>query len=247
MSSDIVVLVLLAAALSLLRPVFDAAGNASLSDLVVLGHEIVGSITLGTNLGILLALYLRLVGRHVLFVLLALAFGATEALSYLRFDPLLTFMIAGFVVQNFSRQGPPLLAAVERTGSVVFILFFATAGAHLDLPLLRSLWPVALILCGARIVATVGAHLWSSRAAGDVRDVQRWGWAPLVSQAGLTLGLSIVIERTFPEFGVGLRSLVIATVAFNELVGPILFKLALDRTGESRPAEAITPQLEEET
>jgi Kef-type K+ transport system membrane component KefB len=234
MSSDIVVIVVLAAAMSLIRPVFDAASNASLSDLVVLGHEIVGSVTLGTNLGLLLALYLRLAGKNVLFVLLALAYGATEALSYLRFDPLLTFMIAGFVVQNFSRQGPKLLGAVERTGSVVFVLFFATAGAHLDLPLLGSMWQVALILCGARIAATFLAHRWASRAAGDPVHVQRWGWAPLVSQAGLTLGLSMMIERTFPEFGAGLGALVIATVAINELVGPILFKLALDRTGESR-------------
>jgi hypothetical protein len=44
----------------------------------------------------------------------------------------------------------------------------------------------------------------------------------------------MMIERTFPEFGAGLGALVIATVAINELVGPILFKLALDRTGESR-------------
>jgi Kef-type K+ transport system membrane component KefB len=82
-------------------------------------------------------------------------------------------MIAGFVVQNFSRQGPPLLAAVERTGSVVFILFFATAGAHLDLPLLRSLWPVALILCGARIVATVGVPRAAERARGPA-----WNYSP---------------------------------------------------------------------
>jgi Kef-type K+ transport system membrane component KefB len=139
------------------------------------------------------------------------------------------------VVRNFSNQGPRLLAAVERTGSVVFILFFATAGAHLDLALLRSLWPVALILCGARALVTVLAHMGASRVAGDPPSVRRWGWAPLISQAGLTLGLSIVIERTFPEFGGPLRALVFATVAINELVGPVLFKLALDRAGETGP------------
>jgi hypothetical protein len=53
-----------------------------------------------------------------------------------------------------------------------------------------------------------------------------------VSQAGLTLGLSAVIERAFPSFGSAFRSLVIAAVAINEMIGPILFKIALDRTGE---------------
>ena len=72
-----------------------------------------------------------------------------------------------------------------------------------------------------------------ARMAKDEPTVRRWGWAPLVSQAGLTLGLSSVVERAFPSFGSGFRSLIVATVAINEVLGPILFKLALDRTGET--------------
>jgi Kef-type K+ transport system membrane component KefB len=166
-------------------------------------------------------------------VLIAVGFGFTEGLRYLHFDPLLTFLMAGFVVANLSEQGPKLLHAVEETGSVVFVVFFATAGAHLDLPLLGRLWPIALALAGSRMLVTVICHRVGSRLAGDDPVVRRWGWSPLVSQAGLTLGLSAVIERTFPSFGTGFRSLIVATVAINEVVGPILFKLALDRTGES--------------
>ena len=36
-----------------------------------------------------------------------------------------------------------------------------------------------------------------------------------------------------------LPSLVIAAVALNEMVGPVLFKLALDRAGESDKGEAV--------
>jgi len=234
MSSDVFVVVMLSIALSVVRPLFDASMHVSLSGLVVLGHEIVGSITLGTTLGLLLSAYLRLFGQQVLLILLGLAFVAAEAIHYLRFDPVLTFLIAGFVVQNLTRQGPPLLEAVERTGSVVFVLFFATAGAHLDVPLLQRLWPMALLLCAVRAVATWGAHWLAARGPGMHPVVKRWGAAPLVSQAGLTLGLSVVIEKAFPQFGVGLRSLAIAAVAVNELIGPILFKIALDRNKETR-------------
>jgi hypothetical protein len=66
----------------------------------------------------------------------------------------------------------------------------------------------------------------------------------LISQAGLTLGLSVVVVRTFPEFGESFRSLVIATVAINEVVGPVLFKVALDRAGEtSSAAPTVRPSL----
>jgi hypothetical protein len=45
--------------------------------------------------------------------------------------------------------------------------------------------------------------------------------------------MGAVVERTFPSFGAAFRSLVLATVALNEMLGPIIFKLALDRAGES--------------
>jgi Kef-type K+ transport system membrane component KefB len=146
---------------------------------------------------------------------------------------MLAFMVAGFFVANFSQQGDKLLSAVERTGSVVYVVFFATAGAHLDLELVQQLWPVALFLGGVRILAVFGIHKLSSRLAKDEPIVRKWGWSSLVSQAGLTIGMAVVVERSFPTFGAGFRSLAIANVALNELVGPVLFKFALDRIGET--------------
>lgn len=234
MSSDIVVVLLLAGATAVARPLIDPAATLSLSAFRVLGHEILGSVAIGTTLGLLLSAYLKLVGRQLLVVLVALGFGATEVLGYLHFEPLLTFLVGGFVVQNLSQQGEKLLHSIEGTGAIVYVVFFASAGAHLDLPLLAKLWPVAVLLAGTRAVVTVAAAKFSSRVAGAQPVVKTWGWAPLISQAGLTLGLSAVIARQFPTFGAGFRALAIATVAINELVGPILFKLSLDRAKESK-------------
>jgi Kef-type K+ transport system membrane component KefB len=233
MSSDVVVIIMLTLALALVRPLIEPSAGISLHDLFALGHEILGSFSLGTSLGLLLAVYLRLVGRQLLIPLVALGFGLTEGLRYLRFEPLLTFLVAGFVVENLTKQGPKLLHAVEQAGSVVYVIFFATAGAHLDIPLLFQLWPIALFLTGVRGVAVWIAHRVGSRLADDEPVLRRWGWAPLVLQAGLTIGMSVIVARSYPSFGVDFRSLVVATVAINELVGPVLFKLALDRAGES--------------
>ena len=233
MASDVVVAVLMAAVLMIARPLIEPMSSFSLRELSELGHELVGSVALGTTLGLVLAAYIRLVDKQLLLVLVALGFGATEMLRYLRFDALLTFMVAGFVVQNFSRQGERFVKGTRETASIVFVVFFATAGAHLDLPLLRLLWPVALLLAVSRALATVAAARLAARAAGDPPIVRRWSWAGLISQAGLTLGLSAVVERAFPSFGAPFRSLVIATVAINEMIGPVLFKLALDRSGET--------------
>ena len=198
MSSDIVVVVLMAAMFAVARPLVDPGAAFTVSAFGALGHELLGSIALGTTLGLVLAAYLRLVGKHLLLVFLALGFGLSELLQYLQFEPLLTFLVAGFLVQNLTDQGEKLLHAIEKTGSVVYVVFFATAGAHLDVPLLRTLWPVALALAGSRAFFTWLASRLSAKLAKDPPVLRTWGWSSLVSQAGLALGLSVVVEREFP-------------------------------------------------
>ena len=233
MASDVVIVVMMTLALTLVRPLVEPSASVSLHDLEVLGHEILGSLSLGTTLGLLLATYLRLLGGRLLIPLIAMGFGLSEGLRYLRFDPVLTFLVAGFVVENLTKQGPKLMHAVEETGAVVYVVFFATAGAHLDVPLLKTLWPVALFLTSSRALITFLTHRLGARLANDEPIVQKWGWSPLVSQAGLTIGMGMLVARAFPSFGEGFRSLTIATVAINEIVGPVLFKFALDHTGET--------------
>ena len=246
MLSDVVVVILLAAVMAVARPLIEPGASLSFANFQALGHEILGSVALGTTLGLVLALYLRLLKKPLLLVLIGLGFGFSEVVSYLRLEPLLTFIVAGFVVQNLSRQGDRLIHEIEKVAALVFVLFFAAAGAHLDLPLLAELWPAALLLAGTRAAITWVSAQAASSLADDLPVIRRWGWAGLVSQAGLTLGVAAMIERTFPSFGAGFRALVIATVAINELVGPVLFKLGLDRAGETRPPAPETPPLVEE-
>jgi Kef-type K+ transport system membrane component KefB len=236
MTSDVVVVVLIAVTQMIARPLIEPSASFSVRELGTLGHELFGSVALGTTLGLTLAAYLRLVGKQLSLVFVAIGFGVTEVLGYLRFDALLTFMVAGFVVQNLSNQGPKLTTAIGEMGGVVYVVFFATAGAHLDVPLLKALWPVALLLCSARALLSFVASRVASRLAGDGPSIRTWGWSGLISQAGLALGLANVVAKSFPTFGPGFGSLAIAAVAINEMIGPVLFKLALDRSGESSSA-----------
>ena len=244
MFSDVVVVILLATTMMLARPLITPGGSISFEDFNVLGHEILGSIAVGVTLGLGLSIYLRLVGRQLLLVLLAIGFGLSDTFAYIHVDSLLAFLAAGFVVQNLSDQGEKLLHAIEQTGSVVFVVFFATAGAHLDIPLLKRLWPIAVTLCASRALLTVIAGRISGRIAQDEPLLKRWGWSSLVSQAGLALGLSVVIIKAFPSLGEEFRSLCIAGIAINEMLGPILFKFALDRAGETDThAPEVRPSL----
>ncbi|HTS79597.1 MAG TPA: cation:proton antiporter [Myxococcaceae bacterium] len=233
MTSDVVVVVLLAIALTVARPLIEPSSALSFRSFRELGHEVLGSVALGCTLGLLLTAYLRFVGRQLVLVFVALGLVMTQVLDYLRFDWLLIFITAGFVVQNLSAQGEKFLAEIERLGEIVYVIFFATAGAHLDLPLLARLWPMALALTLARAGCTWGAGKLSSRLAEDPPALRRWAWSGLVSQAGLALGIAAKIQGEFPAFGAAFAGMAVATVALNELVGPVVFKAALDRTGET--------------
>jgi Kef-type K+ transport system membrane component KefB len=234
MTSDVVVVVLLAMAMTIARPLILPGSELSLSTVKELGVEVLGSISVGTTIGLFLAAYLRLVGGGLVVMLVALGLVFTEVFDYLHFDWLLIFMTAGFVVQNLSRQGERFVEAIDSMGEIVYVIFFGVAGAHLDLPVLRTLWPVALLFAGARGITTFVAGHVASRYAGDPAALRTWGWAGLVSQAGLALGIAASIQTEFPAFGAGLGALAVATVAMNEMVGPVLFKAALDRCGETR-------------
>ncbi len=240
MTCDVFVIMLLAVVIGIVRPLLDPSALFSMDDFRALGHDLLASVALGTTLGLVLAAYLRVIERQMLLVLVMLGFGASKMIDYLHFDPLLTFMVAGIVVRNMSEQGKKLVASVEQTGSIVYVVFFATAGAHLDLPLLRHLWPVALILAGSRATVTWLAARTATALAKGPPVLRRWSWAGLVSQAGLTLGLAVVIAREFPSFGASFRSLAVATIAINEMIGPVLFKFALDRSGETSRAPAVS-------
>ncbi len=242
MTSDLVVVVLLASAMVIARPLLDPSASFSPAELEALGHEILGSVALGTTLGLVVAAYIRIVGAQLIIMFVALGFGMTSMLQFLHLEPLLTFMVAGFVVQNMSKQGGKFLEAIERTGSIVYVIFFATAGADLNVDKLRQMWPIAIALAGSRTLVTYVAGRAAARLANDPPAVKKWSWAGLVSQAGLALGVAATVERSFPVLGKGFGALALATVALNEMIGPILFKLALDRSGETakgRPSPSL--------
>jgi len=241
MTSDVVVVVLSALVVALAKPLTLPGSELTMAGLSALGHELLGSVALGTTLGLVMIVYLRFVGKQLLVVLVALGFGFTEILSYLRLEPLLTFLVAGFLVQNLSSHGEKLLHSIEDMASVVYVVFFATAGAQLDLPLLRQYWIVALLLFSSRFLLTWVAARVASRIANDPPAIKTWGFSGFLAQAGVTFALAATIERTFPSFGRALSSLTIATVAFAQVIGPVLFKAALDATKESEAFRDVGP------
>jgi len=195
--------------------------------------ELLGSMAFGAAVGGLFALYLRVIGREVTIVLVGLCALITGGAQIWHFDALIAAIAAGLVVENVaSTEGDVLRDAIERGSTPILVLFFTAAGASLHVDALATIGLAAVVIVGIRMAllyagSTLGARLVKGEPATTVML-----WRGLVSQAGVTLGLTILVATEFPEWGIRFEVLMVAIIALHELIGPILFKSALVKAGE---------------
>jgi Kef-type K+ transport system membrane component KefB len=209
------------------------AGQAGHGILSGLAWEIFGSFAFGGVVGAGFAFYLRHVGREVTVVLLAVSVLLSQVGAALHFEPLLAALGAGLVVENIAPpEGDALRLAVERGALPVLVLFFAAAGANLHIGALAQVGIPAVVIAGVRLgLIRVSARV-GARVAGLSGEPPSLAWMGLVSQAGVTLGLAILINAEFPDWGGRLYALIVSMITLHEAIGPILFRAALTRAGE---------------
>lgn len=230
--TDLALIVLFSFAMQMVR--WSLGGEAGGGDLFArLTWEIFGSFAFGAALGAVFALYLRYVGSETVVALLALCVLLAALGPYLHFEPLLAALAAGLVIENIAQpSGDALKEAVERGALPILVVFFAAAGASLHLDAIASIGLMAAGVAALRMAAIRGASAVAVRFSGVPEQPGQLVWMSLISQAGVTLGLTILIAREFPDWGLRLQTLMVALIAMHELVGPVLFKAALSRAGE---------------
>lgn len=230
---DLALIVVFTLAMQLVRWTTGAAVAGDVSLLARLSWEIFGSLAFGAILGAGFAIYLRTIGRELTIALLGLCIVLSELGPLLHFEPLLAALAAGLVVENV---GPPsgdaLKDAVERGALPILIVFFAAAGASLHLDALAATGLTAAAVSALRLVAIRASVAGATRLSGLPRETTDQVWMGLVSQAGVTLGLTILVASEFPTWGGRVQSLMVALIAMHELIGPVLFRAALARAGE---------------
>jgi Kef-type K+ transport system membrane component KefB len=227
------------------RAIFDATAGGDIGLFAHLAWEIPGSLAFGALVGALFALYLTYVSRELTVVLIAVCTTISLVGSALHFEPVLAALAAGLVVENIAPpQGVALRDSVERGSMPVLIVFFAAAGASIQLDALAAIGIVALGLAVARSGLLVVATEAATRVSGLDREVGAVMWMGLVSQAGVTLGLTYLVAKEFPEWGAPMQTLMLSLIALHQLVGPALLKLALKRVGDADRQYPVSGQTE---
>ncbi len=148
-------------------------------------------------------------------------------------EPLLICMAAGFTVENFSEHGETFLAKMDRVSLPIYVAFFAITGASINIEVLVAGWYLGLVIVFSRIVMIVIGSYFSGRISGDRPVNYRHTWLGFITQAGVSIGLLTEIVRRFPEIGIPIQTILIASITLNQLIGPIAFKYALKKVGET--------------
>jgi Kef-type K+ transport system membrane component KefB len=229
--ADLILILAFTLVMQFVRYAFGGEGEVGL--FVSLSWEIFGSFAFGALVGALFAFYLRYIGREVAVTLVAVCAIIAGLGPQLHIEPLLAALAAGLVVENIAPpRGDMLKEATERGALPVLVVFFAAAGASLQLDALAVIGWVAIVVSALRMALIWGAMKVGAAYAGIGPPVGDMVWMGMVSQAGVTLGLTLIIAGEYPTWGAMVQTLVVSLIALHQLIGPVLFRSALARAGE---------------
>jgi len=228
--------------------------------------ELVASLAVGAVLGFVFCLLVRRLHepRDMLVMTFGIILAATGLSVFYHLSLILTNMAAGFVLVNTRREAfvTRVTAPLRDIMPLLFILFFCLAGAHLRIGDLPKLGAVGILYILARSAGLIGGSRLGARIGRAPLMIRKWVGLGILSQAGVAIGLSLIIRNEFGELarrpdiaaavarfaalhpnvrpivydplaiGAAVITVITATSIVFEIVGPILTKIALTRAGE---------------
>ncbi len=205
--------------------------------------EIIFSLLLGAVCGVLLSklevLFHSNRNRNSMIIGFILA---TVGLSMLKihigsvtigFSSLLVCMMLGTVFCNKCPLSEELMERADKWSAPLLALFFVISGADLNFSVFGS---GTILIIGAVYIAfrCIGKYFgarWSSEMVNSAPEVKKYLGITLFPQAGVALGMCAT-AASLPAGGDIVRNTILFSVLVYEVVGPMLTKTALTRSGD---------------
>ena len=213
--------------------------------------EIVGSLTLGAVMGCAFSFCERFfhsrskrLAVSVAFVFMTIALSQFEhhfGEFHIRFSSLLVCMMLGTIFCNICDFSEELMDRVDRWVAPLFIIFFVTSGAELDLSVFTSgsIVLIGVIYLISRSLGKCSGATLSSRLAGCDDNIVKYLGITLLPQAGVALGMADMVKGATEFAGTNIATIVVSITLFAvliyELVGPAMTKTALLKAGDINP------------
>ena len=214
-----------------------AVAPGAAASLVVPLVDIGQSLLLGFGVGVLLIIVtLRVVRTDRLSALSLIAILLTTGLTeYLGLSVLLACLCLGMTLTNLTPDKEEIGHQVfDSFESAIFAIFFTVAGMELHFDSLAMGGMLAVIAFAGRLAGKVAAGYLGMRLAGATQRFRRWIGISLIPQAGLAVGLMLLVteDPAFASIRELFLAVVLAMVLINETAGPILTRIGLKRSGD---------------
>ena len=206
-------------------------------------------LEIGLSVGIGLALsvvYCMLVnrlsqGRDVFTLTVAVVLVSAGLSELLGLSLVLTNMTMGIYAVN--TQHPNVIKRIgDEITSVMpllFVFFFVLAGASLHVDRLPAMGLVGVIYILSRSAGKMSGAFLGAIVTNAERMIKRYLGLGVLSQAGVSIGLALIVASEFSHFGEPgqeiartVITVITATSIIFEIIGPILTRIALKKAGE---------------
>ncbi len=246
MLTDVLVIMLFAVMLLVADALITNIG-INVGFVLLLLVELLVSLLIGYGLGRLLQLILLVhipTVAKTAFIMLA-GYGIFLLAAFVReyshvhlpfeffLEPLLICMVGSFVITNYSAYRAEFMKILHDVSPAIYVIFFTLTGASLSLDVLAEIWPIALVIFALRMAAIFLGSYAGGVLAGDSAKHNAISWMTYVTMAGVGLGLAKQAAIEFPEWGNAFATLIISVIVVSQLLGPPLFKWAINRVGEA--------------
>ena len=213
--------------------------------------EIVASLLLGLVMGLIfnaaeglfesnskrLAMSITFVMLTVALSMLKFEIPVGESSLHIGFSSLLVCMMLGTVFCNLSDFSEEIMGKTDRWTVPLFALFFVISGAELELGVFTNLAVVGIgvLYIAARSLGKYFGAYAGAKMSGCKPNICKYLGVTLLPQAGVALGMTITAAEELPGHGSLIRNIVLFAVLVYELVGPMLTKIALTKSGDIVP------------
>ncbi len=158
---------------------------------------------------------------------------------------ILTPMMVGMVFTNMIKKEPFEIqgAALSNFSGPLIIIFFTLAGAQLKIDVLISAGFIAILYIVFRTIGKMGGSYLGGVVAKSPKVVRHWTGPCILSQGGVEIGMLVAVSSIFAghsEEALLIKTVVLAGILFFEIVGPIVFKMSIEKIGEAHGHPVIT-------
>jgi Kef-type K+ transport system membrane component KefB len=211
-------------------------------------REIVISVAIGVAVGYLVHRLVlnRKSNNEIIVIVLGFVLLVSGVTVSIGVSALIANMMMGFVLVNLSAKNSRVMRILEPLSPPIYAAFFALAGTELDIRTLAQTGVLGAVYLLSRAAGKYGGAYVGATAARDSSSTRRYLGLALLPQAGVAIGLILVLQDTPAFMGLPYMSemvnIVLASILVNEVIGPPLTKLALVRSGSTRRRSTRTAE-----